>query len=45
MDAIPDLIVGLGFTDDAIVIATALATECSEVTDKHWQQAENFFNS
>jgi uncharacterized membrane protein YkvA (DUF1232 family) len=45
MDAIPDLIVGFGFTDDASVIATALATVCTEIEEAHWQQAEQFFNS
>jgi uncharacterized membrane protein YkvA (DUF1232 family) len=45
LDAIPDAIVGLGFTDDAGVIATALATVRSEVKEAHWQKAEHFFNS
>jgi uncharacterized membrane protein YkvA (DUF1232 family) len=38
-------IAGLGFTDDASVIATALATVCAEIEEAHWQQAERFFNS
>ncbi len=33
-DAIPDAIVGVGFTDDASVIATALVTVSTHVTDK-----------
>jgi uncharacterized membrane protein YkvA (DUF1232 family) len=45
IDVIPDVIVGLGFTDDACVIATALATVRSEVNEAHWQKAEHFFNS
>lgn len=44
-DAIPDLIVGLGFTDDASVIAGALATVRAHVKDEHWKKADNFFNS
>lgn len=36
IDAIPDALVGLGFTDDAVVIATALATVRSEVKEQHW---------
>ena len=44
-DAIPDMIPGLGFTEDAAVIATALATVDAYVIDKHWKQADNFFNS
>ncbi len=45
VDAIPDLIVGLGFTDDATVITGALATVRSHVKDEHWEKADNFFNS
>ena len=44
-DAIPDVIVGIGFTDDASVIATALATVGAHVTDEHRQKANEFFNS
>lgn len=43
VDAIPDVIAGLGFTDDATVIATALATIGIHITDEHRQQAESFF--
>ncbi len=44
-DAMPDVIVGIGFTDDASVIATTLATVRAHVTNEHWRKAENFFNS
>ena len=44
-DAIPDLIVGVGFTDDASVIATTLATVRAHITDQHWKNADDFFNS
>ncbi len=43
-DAIPDAIAVLGFTDDASVIATALATVSAHVTDEHKQKANEFFN-
>ncbi|MBE9032846.1 DUF1232 domain-containing protein [filamentous cyanobacterium LEGE 11480] len=45
LDAIPDFIIGLGFTDDAGVIATTLATVARHVTDEHRRQAEDFFNT
>ncbi|MBW4690822.1 MAG: DUF1232 domain-containing protein [Lyngbya sp. HA4199-MV5] len=45
MDAIPDVLVGIGFTDDAGVIATALATVGAYVTDDHRRKADKFFNS
>ena len=44
-DAIPDLLPGIGFTDDASVIATAYATVNAHITNEHKQQANNFFNS
>lgn len=45
IDAIPDAIAVLGFTDDASVIATALVTASTHITDEHRQQADEFFNS
>ena len=44
-DAIPDALVGIGFTDDASIIATDLATVRAYVTDEHRQKANEFFNS
>jgi len=35
MDLLPDFITGLGFTDDATVLATALGVVGMHVTDKH----------
>ncbi|MGG6269108.1 YkvA family protein [Leptolyngbya sp. AN03gr2] len=45
MDTIPDVIVGLGFTDDASVIALALATIGSALTSEHRQKARAFFEN
>ncbi|NHC33527.1 YkvA family protein [Scytonema millei] len=45
MDAIPDVMAGIGFTDDASVIATALATVGIHITDEHRKKANDFFNS
>lgn len=44
-DAIPDVIVGIGFMDDASVIATALTTVSAHLTDEHRQKADEFFDS
>jgi uncharacterized membrane protein YkvA (DUF1232 family) len=45
IDALPDFIIGLGFTDDAGVIATTLATVARYVTDEHRHQAREFFKA
>jgi uncharacterized membrane protein YkvA (DUF1232 family) len=45
IDAIPDFIIGLGFTDDAGVIATTLATVARYITDEHRHQASEFFKA
>ena len=34
-DLMPDFVVGLGFTDDATVLATALGVVGSQIRDKH----------
>ncbi len=39
IDAIPDLILGLGFTDDLTVLATAYALIQSHMKDEHWERA------
>lgn len=39
-DAIPDIFAGIGFTDDAAVIAALLATLGSNVKRRHRDQAE-----
>jgi uncharacterized membrane protein YkvA (DUF1232 family) len=45
LDALPDFIAGLGFTDDASVIALALSTIGGAVKEEHRQQARAFFQS
>ncbi len=45
IDAIPDVVAGLGFTDDAGVIATTISTVLAVVADRHRQQADQFLNS
>lgn len=42
-DAIPDIVVGLGFTDDAAVILMTLKTIGSAVTEEHRHRTEQFF--
>ena len=43
-DAIPDVITGLGFTDDASVISKTLATISFYIKKEHWQKADKFFS-
>ena len=38
-DLVPDFIFGFGFTDDASVIAAALAMVASHITDQHRERA------
>ncbi|MEM5516147.1 YkvA family protein [Henriciella sp. AS95] len=38
-DALPDVIAGLGFTDDATVLATALGIVGSQIKEKHRRAA------
>jgi uncharacterized membrane protein YkvA (DUF1232 family) len=45
VDAIPDVIAGLGFTDDAGVIATTITTVLAVISEHHRQQADQFLNS
>ena len=44
-DAIPDFIPFAGWTDDAGVIASAIATIGGAMNDKHFHQADQFLNS
>ncbi len=44
-DAVPDFLVGVGFTDDAGMIATAVSAVLGVVASRHRQQAEQFLNS
>jgi uncharacterized membrane protein YkvA (DUF1232 family) len=38
-DIIPDFVVGLGFTDDAAVLAMALTLVAGQITDEHRRRA------
>lgn len=40
IDAIPDVLAGIGFTDDAAVIAAVMATLAAHVRDRHRRSAE-----
>ncbi|WP_248548016.1 YkvA family protein [Paenibacillus odorifer] len=44
IDAIPDAILGLGFTDDAAIIAAGIKAISGQVTSEHKEKAEAFFN-
>ena len=44
-DAIPDVIAGMGFVDDATAIGSTLAVVGSAVTKEHWQKADRFLSS
>jgi uncharacterized membrane protein YkvA (DUF1232 family) len=44
VDAIPDVIVGLGLTDDAGVVGTALTAVASHIKQEHHEQAEEMFS-
>ena len=39
VDVVPDLILGLGFTDDLTVLATAYSLIHSHMKDEHWDKA------
>ena len=45
VDAIPDVIAVIGFTDDVSVITATLTTVSVHVTDEHWKKADGFLNS
>jgi uncharacterized membrane protein YkvA (DUF1232 family) len=45
IDAIPDALIGIGFTDDAAVIAAGFRAISGQVTEKHRKQSEKFFAS
>jgi uncharacterized membrane protein YkvA (DUF1232 family) len=40
IDAIPDVFAGIGFTDDAAVIAALIATVGAHIRQRHKDQAE-----
>jgi len=39
IDVVPDLLIGIGFTDDMAVLATAISLIRSHITDEHYQAA------
>jgi uncharacterized membrane protein YkvA (DUF1232 family) len=43
IDAIPDALIGLGFTDDAAVMAAGIRAIAGQVKEEHKQKAEEFF--
>ncbi len=45
LDAIPDLLPALGFTDDIAVLAMAFSTAARHVTDEHRMAARDWFES
>ena len=44
LDAIPDVLAGIGFTDDAAVITAVIATLGANVRKRHREQAEKALN-
>ncbi len=40
-DMIPDVILGLGFTDDLAVLVTAMTLVKTHITADHWQRAKD----
>lgn len=40
LDAIPDILIPLGFTDDAAIVAAALALIRMLVKEEHWTRAD-----
>ncbi|WNS45941.1 YkvA family protein [Paenibacillus sp. MMS20-IR301] len=45
VDAIPDALIGLGFTDDAAVIAAGIRAIAGQVKEEHREKAEEFFET
>ncbi|GDX83929.1 hypothetical protein LBMAG42_57400 [Deltaproteobacteria bacterium] len=45
LDAIPDFLFPMGYTDDAGVVAAALAVVRGFVTDAHYRQAREFLGA
>lgn len=41
LDAVPDFLVGVGFGDDATVLATAIAMVATHITNEHRRKAED----
>jgi uncharacterized membrane protein YkvA (DUF1232 family) len=45
IDAIPDVVVGLGYVDDATAVALILSILGSSITNQHKAAAEEFFDT
>ena len=43
-DVLPDILVGLGFTDDAVVLGTALRTLGAHIVERHYLAADQFLD-
>jgi len=39
LDGVPDILVGIGFSDDATVLAGAIAMVATHITDRHRERA------
>ncbi|HYC75405.1 YkvA family protein [Brevundimonas sp.] len=44
-DAVPDLLAGIGFTDDAAVVAAVIATLGANIRDRHRELARRMLDS
>ena len=44
-DVVPDWIAGLGFTDDAAVVASAVSAVARALTQAHYSRADEFLRS
>lgn len=44
-DAIPEWVAGLGFTDDMIVMSTALSAISGNISAEHREKADRFFDT
>lgn len=44
IDAIPDALIAMGYTDDAAVIMAGFKAISSQVKEEHWDQSKEFFD-
>jgi uncharacterized membrane protein YkvA (DUF1232 family) len=40
-DAVPDIVAGLGFTDDVTVLVATISLVRAHISEKHWAKARN----
>jgi len=45
LDAIPDFLAGIGYLDDAGIVASALTIVSNYVTKEHYNEADDFLQS